>query len=53
MNLLNILLNAVSPPFSNKIKVFIKSLKQDFSNSNNEWDQFAVKILYTLFEIKD
>ncbi len=53
MILLNILLNAVSPPFKNKILVFIKSLKQDFSNSNNEWDQFACKLLYTLFDIKD
>ena len=53
MNIFTILLNSVSPPFKNKILVFIKSLKQDFLTSDNEWDQFAVKLLYTLFDIKD
>ncbi len=53
MILLNILLNAVSPPFKNKILNFIKSLKQDIDSSSTEWDQFSVKLLYSLFDIKD
>ncbi len=53
MNFINILLNNVSPKFKNKILAFIKSLKPEFSSSTNEWDSFSVKLLYTLFNIKD
>jgi len=53
MILLNIILNSVSPPFKNKILNFIKSLKSSIAPSDPEWDQFAVKLLCTLFEIKD
>lgn len=51
MNILNILLNAISPQLKHKVITFIKSLKDDITDSSSEWDQFAVKLLYTLFDI--
>lgn len=53
MIFINILLNNVSPKFKKKILDFIKSLKPTFSNSTNEWDSFSVKLLFTLFDVKD
>ncbi|NVM55343.1 MAG: hypothetical protein HWN66_16670 [Candidatus Helarchaeota archaeon] len=53
MVLLRIILNEVSPQLRNDILAFIRSLKQDLPTPPNEWDEFAVKLLYTLFEIED
>ena len=53
MILLRILLNSISPQLKNKILVFIKSLKPAPPVFDNEWDEFAVKLLFTIFDIKD
>lgn len=53
MILFNILLNSISQDLKTRIIDFIKSLHNDFASSSDEWDHFAVKILYTLFDIED
>ncbi len=53
MTLIRILLNSISPQLKAKIINFIKSLKPTPPNYSNEWDEFAINILFTLFEIKD
>lgn len=53
MILINLLLGKISFDLKNKIISFIKSLESTFSTSSNEWDQFVVKLLFTIFSIKD
>lgn len=53
MVLIKIIFNFISPQLKNKIIDFIKSLKQNPPNYANEWDEFTVKLLFTIFEIQD
>ncbi len=53
MIFIKILLNAISPQLRTKIINFIKSLKPTPPVYVNEWDEFAIKVLFSIFDIKD
>lgn len=53
MNLIKILLNQISHDLRTKILVFIRSLKPSPPVYADEWDEFAVKTLYVIFDIED
>ncbi|MBA7628011.1 hypothetical protein ES703_35481 [subsurface metagenome] len=53
MVFIKILLNSISPQLKKKIIDFIKSLKPSPPVYTNEWDEFAIKILFSIFDIKD
>lgn len=53
MILLNIILNAVSPQLKKQILDSIKGLSPSTAPPFAEWDDFAIRLLHTLFDIKD
>lgn len=53
MDIIKILLNHVSHDLKTNIINFIKSLKPSPPVYTNEWDEFAVKTLFIIFDIED
>ncbi len=53
MDMVTIILNAVSPKLRKLIVEFIKSLKVEADKTSNPFDDVLVAILYSIFNIKD
>ncbi|MBA7642990.1 hypothetical protein ES703_50700 [subsurface metagenome] len=53
MDIVKIILNAVSPKLRKLFVEFIRSLKVEAEKTSNPLDDIVVEILYGIFNIKD